>query len=565
MNQTEAIHQLNLSEELLPVGNLNRPGLAMSPDHITIHNTANGTRSANARMHAKYMKGPAAQKRKVSWHFTVDDREVIKHLPVHERACHAGTREGNRRSIGIEICEFAGIDQSAANNRAALLVAVLLHSMALDLSAVVPHRHWSGKYCPHLLLDNGEAGWREFVDQVKFHLEGLTVFRQDASQMACSELRLHVVSLGNNGQLASRGAYGNNAAQVEEIVAHRIPQIMSPWKTPRLAVYAHGGLMPETSALQRLADWRGKLLPEEVCPLAVVWHTDFWSTLANILRDAIRRRLPKGYLDKAKGFTLDRLDDMIEPVAGGIGGKAMWDEMKENAMLATVSGGLESVAIAIASLAHNPQLHLVGHSAGAILHGPFAQLLATRGTIQQGPLAGRRGLGKTIESLVLWAPAITTRAFKIYYLPLLQSGRIKRFALYTLSEELERNDNCLSLYHKSLLYLVSNAFENGRATPILGMERFVNADPEIHGLFRPGSRHVWVRSGIDAAHSNAHRHGDFDDDPRTLQSTLAWIKNQWRDQSMIGLPVTFYSPPRQAYRRQGLAKAIGVIQPSSFI
>ena len=34
---------------------------------------------------------------------------------------------------------------------------------------------------------------------------------------------------------------------------------------------------------------------------------------------------------------------------------------------------------------------------------------------------------------------------------------IARFALFTLSDDVERDDNCANIYHKSLLYLISDA------------------------------------------------------------------------------------------------------------
>ena len=56
----------------------------------------------------------------------------------------------------------------------------------------------------------------------------------------------------------------------------------------------------------------------------------------NILQEAFSRRRDEGLLDSAKDFMLDRcLDDTLEPLARVLGGKAMWDEMKENAEGAT--------------------------------------------------------------------------------------------------------------------------------------------------------------------------------------------------------------------------------------
>lgn len=163
MTHDEAYESLNIEIDLIPQGASNRPGSPLVPTHITVHNTSNSARGADARMHAKYIKGPDARRRQVSWHFTVDDKRCIKHLPTNERAWHAGP--GNNKSIGIEICEFEGIDMQAAIDRASLLTAVLMHALRIPRDCIVPHQHWTGKNCPHLLLrDHG--GFDTFRDRV---------------------------------------------------------------------------------------------------------------------------------------------------------------------------------------------------------------------------------------------------------------------------------------------------------------------------------------------------------------------------------------------------------------
>ena len=78
----------------------------MTPIYITVHNTANTAVGANAKSHASYVKNPDTP---TSWHFTVDDTEIYQHLPLNENGWHAGdgNGDGNRKSIGIEICENA--------------------------------------------------------------------------------------------------------------------------------------------------------------------------------------------------------------------------------------------------------------------------------------------------------------------------------------------------------------------------------------------------------------------------------------------------------------------------
>jgi hypothetical protein len=73
--------------------------------------------------------------------------------------------------------------------------------------------------------------------------------------------------------------------------------------------------------------------------------------------------------------------------------------------------------------------------------------------------------------------------------------------------------------------MVSNALEEDYGEPLLGMEKFVQDDKELQTLISSGKAR-WVQAP-DNMHepgdSRASRHGDFDDDPPTLMSTLANI------------------------------------------
>src|SRR3990172_6243665 len=99
---------------------------------------------------------------------------------------------------------------------------------------------------------------------------------------------------------------------------------------------------------------------------------------------------------------LDRLDDALEPLARSLTGKALWDEMKENAEFATTkaAGAAFITAGYIAEAMKNDpsiELHLVGHSAGAIFHAPLVQLLTGKGKINKGPMHGKTGLGLKVK------------------------------------------------------------------------------------------------------------------------------------------------------------------------
>jgi Papain family cysteine protease len=339
------------------------------------------------------------------------------------------------------------------------------------------------------------------------------------------DLRPHIISLGNDGAFRPGGNYGTSADDVSSLFRNDIPNALTATNSRHILLYAHGGLVGEDTAIQRLADYRAAMLDAGVYPLTFIWHTDYWSTVSNVLRDAFGHRRPEGALDAAKDFMLDRLDDALEPLSRSLTGKSVWDEMKENALKASLNagGGARLTVRLLAKLcAGMPQLkvHVVGHSAGSIFHAPLVAALDEAGI--------------RIASCTLWAPACTVALFKEYYAPLISRGRIERAAIFALTDEIEKEDNCANIYHKSLLYLVSNAFEQKEriplfreGEPILGMEKFLREDATVQTLVRNKRLDLILspndqRVGSIKASKSKH-HGDFDDDEATVKATLARV------------------------------------------
>ena len=159
-------------QDFIPRGRRNRPGHAMTPEFTTIHDTGNPRAGANAAAHARYLKGVAAQARGASWHFTVDDKEIYQHLPLTENGWHAGDGRngpGNRKSIGIEICENSDGNRTRAEDIAAWLTAKLLNDFKLPIQAVKQHHDWSRKNCPRVIRGR-TGGWAGFLAAVKNHM-----------------------------------------------------------------------------------------------------------------------------------------------------------------------------------------------------------------------------------------------------------------------------------------------------------------------------------------------------------------------------------------------------------
>lgn len=376
------------------------------------------------------------------------------------------------------------------------------------------------------------------------------------AEYSFSELRPHIINIGNDGALRPSGTFGTTEDDVASILTQDFARITAGWKKKRLLLYAHGGLVGEEGALQRVEEYRRQLLAAEVYPLAFIWKTDFWTTISNILKDAFAQRRTEGWLDSTKDFLLDRIDDTLEPLARPLG-KTLWDEMKENGIKATTGqkgkeGGAAFVLAKLDGLLTSDpsiELHVAGHSAGSIFMAPLVQLLTSNGKITSGPARGLTGFGRPVKTCTLWAAACTVQLFKETYLPAIQAGAIGHFTLFNLKDGTEQDDHCASVYHKSLLYLVSNACEQRLrlfrkdGEPILGMEKFIIKDPvfavdgdaiaaknpHVVPLFG-GKTAQMVRApnGLpegeaDASHSR--HHGDFDDDLATAKATLARIVN----------------------------------------
>ncbi|MCK8097958.1 N-acetylmuramoyl-L-alanine amidase [Bacillus sp. 2CMS4F] len=142
----------------------------MDAQYITIHNTANDASAANE---ISYMIGNTSS---TSFHFAVDDKEVIQGLPLNRNAWHTGDGKngtGNRKSIGVEICysKSGGPKYKAAEKLAIKFVAQLLKERGWGIDRVRKHQDWNGKYCPHRILSEGR--WDEVKAAIEAELKSL--------------------------------------------------------------------------------------------------------------------------------------------------------------------------------------------------------------------------------------------------------------------------------------------------------------------------------------------------------------------------------------------------------
>ena len=135
---------------------------SMTPTRIVVHNTAN---DASANNEISYMRN---NNNETSFHFAVDDKEVVQGIPLNRNAWHAsdGHGKGNMEGIAIEICysKSGGDRFIKAEQNAAKFIAQLLKERGWGVDKVTKHQDYSGKYCPHRTLD---MGWERFLNMVR--------------------------------------------------------------------------------------------------------------------------------------------------------------------------------------------------------------------------------------------------------------------------------------------------------------------------------------------------------------------------------------------------------------
>lgn len=323
------------------------------------------------------------------------------------------------------------------------------------------------------------------------------------------EIAGHFVHI-DDGKFSNPGRYWSDENDVE-ITAKLVAESD---KYDHILFYGHGGLNSPKASARRILATKETFKENRIYPYHIMYDTGIMEELKDLLFN-------KGKVsdDITGGFT-DWTDRVLEHLMSRPG-TLLWNEMKSDAKSAFSKrgAGTESVQIFLKALEKIPQnkrkkIHIAGHSTGAIL---FAYMLKTFSDEKIN-----------IESVSLLAPASKVDLYNKTYLPILQNKttlKINQMFIYNLTDELEKDDNVAGIYRKSLLYLVSNAFESKnnkrvKKTALLGMEKFsknitiVNDKPKV--LYSNGNSSI----------SKSTSHGGFDNDPATMNNILKTILNK---------------------------------------
>jgi len=321
----------------------------------------------------------------------------------------------------------------------------------------------------------------------------------------------HFINI-DDGRLVTDGKYGSpNEAEMKETVKRLTTRESNNGKGyDHLVIYAHGGLNSLTDEARRIATWKR--------------HDIFG-----------RNRLYNFHLMWGSGF-LDEVFGKLStsPVAGRVGGKFFdfmfeagfgkevgayaWRNMKQDARAAFddipgYGGGLAGLRPLLEGLDKakiRPTVHLVGHSAGSIVIG---HMLSAWTQFKLNNVE--------IGSVHLMAPACTVEFFKKHFGASV-SGKIKGgINLYNLTDPLELADKVsagnfpLPSYSRSLLYLVSRAYEDVPHTALAGMQLY---EREI-----PKNKNVSIEYSKTGGKTSSVSHGGFDNDVATMTTIMSRI------------------------------------------
>jgi Papain family cysteine protease len=263
--------------------------------------------------------------------------------------------------------------------------------------ATLPYEDW---------LANGYDAWvaRPGVPQAHF-LQGSQVMVPSTAGLTATagpdlaRLPGYVIDVTVGGVPSGTGKVSSSPAQIDGLARAMAAQ-HDMWvqqtgsATRHVVIYAHGGLVGEDAGIaiaDRMIDW---WRANHVYPVHIVWESDAVTTIFAYLEQRLRSFLPFGGL-------FDGIEEAVDRALEGLGHnvRPLWEEMKTNGRLASaplsaapidwtshqpgsqpgVSLFIDRLAAYVALHPADVRIHLVGHSAGAVVLGAVVRRLVAAG------------------------------------------------------------------------------------------------------------------------------------------------------------------------------------------
>lgn len=146
-----------ISNALLKAGHA-IPYKSFKPQSITVHETGCPDVNALTMYKSLFNANIDTTRRKASYHIVVDAYHIRQCVNLLKTTWHAGCKEGNDTSIGIEICQYLNnkSKQKQAYENAAKLIKIIKDE--LNINVVLRHYDWTKKQCPSYLITKKYEG-----------------------------------------------------------------------------------------------------------------------------------------------------------------------------------------------------------------------------------------------------------------------------------------------------------------------------------------------------------------------------------------------------------------------
>ena len=137
----------------------------MDPVYLTIHSTAN--LDSDAWGERSYLLNPENTS-DTAFHIVVDYKEAIEVVPLDEVAYHCGNLDGNKITVGIEICERGDREKTLQN--AIQVASDFLNAREWTIAKLRRHKDWAIKECPRIFTTHQASPhhtWEWFTNEIK--------------------------------------------------------------------------------------------------------------------------------------------------------------------------------------------------------------------------------------------------------------------------------------------------------------------------------------------------------------------------------------------------------------